>query len=367
MLSFFSKFRSGIESVKNKLTSSIKDIFHGKKFDPSKLDELEALLYVADIGVEATQNIIATAKRDCYEKDSKTDLKSLKVVCKDILLDILKGAECSLPSLLSTPKNASDPENPPIILKNAVRHVSCPYDGRTQNLENKSVNGNTYGSGSTYKEDSENHTAKNTFTPFVIGLVGTNGCGKTTTAAKLASFFIKRGKSVLIGACDTFRAAANEQIRSWSQQLHCDLIEGQSGADPASIAFDSCQAAISRQKNVVILDTAGRLPNNANLMSELVKIKKVIGKINPQFPQHLWLVIDAHLGTNGITSALKFHEALGISGIIVTKLDGTSRGGAVVGIYQKLHVPIYFIGTGETDDALVPFVIHDYVCALVGA
>jgi fused signal recognition particle receptor len=181
----------------------------------------------------------------------------------------------------------------------------------------------------------------------------------------LASFFTHNGESVIVGACDTFRAAANEQIKIWAEQLNFDLVESHMGADPASVAYDTCQAAISRGKKIAILDTAGRLHNKSNLMAELVKIKKVIGKINPAFPQHLWLVVDAHLGANSITSAQKFHEELGLTGVIVTKLDGSSRGGTIVGIYQKLGIPVYFVGTGEGRDDLVPFVVEDYVQALV--
>jgi fused signal recognition particle receptor len=202
--------------------------------------------------------------------------------------------------------------------------------------------------------------------PLVIVLIGSNGSGKTTTAAKLAGFFTENGKSVIIGACDTFRAAANEQIKIWAERLHFDLVESQRGADPASVAFDTCQAAVSRGRDVVILDTAGRLHNKSQLMGELVKIKKVMGGINPLFPQHLWLVADAHLGTNTITSAQKFHRELGITGIILTKLDGVGRGGAIVGIYQKLGIPVYFMGTGEGPTDLVPFVVEEYVQALVG-
>ncbi|MDR1590728.1 MAG: signal recognition particle-docking protein FtsY [Puniceicoccales bacterium] len=317
MFRLFSKVRARIESAKNKLTASFKSIFHGEKLDPSAMDQIEALLYSADIGVETTENILA-AIRSARENNPQMRGKEVSMICQNVLFDVFRGVDHSVETLLKNEK---------IVAEGAIGEVPTP--------------------------------------PLVIGLIGTNGSGKTTTAAKLAGFFRDNGKSVIVGACDTFRAAANEQIRIWAEQLHFDLVESQRGADPASVAFDTCQAAISRGRDVVILDTAGRLHNKSNLMAELAKMKKVIGRINSDFPQHLWLVADAHLGTNTITSAQKFHEELGLTGMIITKLDGTSRGGAIVGIYQKLRIPVYFIGTGEGHGDLMPFVFDEYVRTLV--
>lgn len=204
-----------------------------------------------------------------------------------------------------------------------------------------------------------------THEPLVIALIGSNGSGKTTTAAKLAYYFAQQGKSVIVGACDTFRAAANEQLKRWAEQLQFDLVESHTGADPSSVAFDTCQAALSRHKDIVILDTAGRLHNKANLMAELQKLKRAIGKVHNSFPQHIWSVIDASLGSNAIVSTEKFHEAIGLTGTVITKLDGSSRGGTLVGIYQKLGIPVYFIGIGERCEDLEPFHINDYVTALL--
>jgi fused signal recognition particle receptor len=322
MFGLFSKVYARVESTKNKLTSTFKNIFQGKKLDQNSIDQIEALLYSADIGVEVTENIIAAIKV-AYKNNPQMRDQEMGMICEHTLREVLRGADRSPGTLLENEKWVQNVglgdsrENPPTI-------------------------------------------------PLVIALIGTNGSGKTTTAAKLAGFFTANGKSVIVGACDTFRAAANEQIKIWAEQLSFDLVESQRGADPASVAFDTCQAAVSRGKNVVILDTAGRLHNKSNLMAELVKLKKVIGRINPAFPQHLWLVADVHLGTNTITSAKKFHEELGLTGMVVTKLDGTSRGGAIVGIYQKLGVPVYFVGTGESYTDLVPFAVDEYVHALVG-
>jgi fused signal recognition particle receptor len=327
MFGFFSKARSKIGLVTNRLTSTFKSIFQGKKLDQNSVDEIEALLYSADMGVETTENIIS-AITAAHKNNSQMREQEVGVICKNVLLDVLRGADRSPDALLHKGQEAIK----------EVEKITFQNDDKSEDFP----------------------------TPTVICLMGTNGSGKTTTTAKLAGFFRENGQSVIVGACDTFRAAANEQIKTWAQQLNFDLVESHGGADPASVAFDTCQAAISRRKNIAILDTAGRLHNKSNLMAELVKMKKVIGKINPHFPQHLWLVIDAHLGSNTITSAQKFHEELGLTGIIVTKLDGSSRGGTIVGIYQKLKIPIYFMGTGEGWDDLIPFSVDDYVHALVG-
>jgi fused signal recognition particle receptor len=324
MFDFFTNIRARMESSKNKLAAALRSIFHGKTLDPGAIDRIEALLYSADVGVEATENIIA-AIGAAHASNPQMGERDVGLICKNVLLDMLRGADRSPETLWAKGKFSSGDSS----------------EGDGGNLRESAV-------------------------PLVIVLVGVNGSGKTTTAAKLAEFFTKNGRSVIVGACDTFRAAANEQIKIWAERLSFDLVGSNRGADAASVAFDTCRAAVSRGKGVVILDTAGRLHNKSNLMAELVKLKKVIGKVDSIFPQHLWLVIDGHLGENAITSAKKFHEALGLTGIIVTKLDGTSRGGAVIGIYRQLGIPVYFIGTGEGQGDLVPFEVGEYVCVLVG-
>lgn len=203
--------------------------------------------------------------------------------------------------------------------------------------------------------------------PEVIALVGVNGAGKTTTAAKLAHRFAENGKSVILGACDTFRAAANEQISAWAETLKIDLVPGRHGADAAAVAFDTVRAAQARERDIAILDTAGRLHTKSHLIEELKKIARVVGKLDPQAPHHRWLVVDGTLGSNSIEQARIFHEAFCLTGLVVTKLDGTSRGGALVGIWRELRIPIYFVGLGEKPEDLQPFSVENYAAAVFNA
>ena len=202
--------------------------------------------------------------------------------------------------------------------------------------------------------------------PEVICLIGVNGSGKTTTTAKLGHLYQNEGYSLLIGACDTFRAAANEQIKYWADQLKIDIVASHHGADSAAVAFDAYEAAKSRGRDIVILDTAGRLHTKSNLMKELEKLKRVIQKQDPEAPHHSWLVVDGSLGSNSIEQARVFNETFPLTGLIVTKLDGTSRGGALVGIYRELKLPIYFVGLGEQPDDLQPFSAKNYANAIFG-
>ena len=197
-------------------------------------------------------------------------------------------------------------------------------------------------------------------------MIGVNGSGKTTTTAKLAYKFKLDGQSVLMAACDTFRAAAVEQLKSWATRLELDIVASHSGADAAAVAFDAWQAAKARGKDWLIVDTAGRLHTKGNLMEELAKIRRVLQKHDPAAPQHRWLVVDGSLGANSIEQARVFHQSFGLTGLIVTKLDGTSRGGAIVGIYRQLKIPIYFIGLGEQPEDLQPFSAENYAKAVFG-
>jgi fused signal recognition particle receptor len=201
--------------------------------------------------------------------------------------------------------------------------------------------------------------------PEVIALVGINGCGKTTTAAKLALHLAHLGHSPLIGACDTYRAAANEQIFTWARRFHLDLVQSQRGADAAAVAFDALSAAVARGRDVAILDTAGRLHTKSNLLDELAKMDRVLHRRFPSITRHRWLVIDGSLGTNSIEQARQFHEAIQLTGLLITKLDGSSRGGSLFPIQRELALPIYFIGTGETPDSLQPFTCDDYLRAML--
>lgn len=200
--------------------------------------------------------------------------------------------------------------------------------------------------------------------PYVIMVVGVNGTGKTTTIGKLASQFKQRGKKVLIAAADTFRAAASEQLEVWSERAGVDIIRNQPGADPASIAFDSLQAAISRKLDVLIVDTAGRLHTKSNLMEELKKIHRVLGKLDPEAPHEILLVLDATTGQNGLSQAKQFTSDVGVNGIVLTKLDGTAKGGIVLAISKEMGLPVKFIGVGEKVDDLEPFDQAEFVEAL---
>jgi fused signal recognition particle receptor len=200
--------------------------------------------------------------------------------------------------------------------------------------------------------------------PLVIMVIGVNGVGKTTTIGKTAHKFRSQGKSVMLVAADTFRAAAIEQLLIWGERVGADVIKQGTGADPSAVAFDALSAACSRKVDVVLIDTAGRLHTKVNLMEELQKIHRVIGKKLPGAPHEVWLVLDATTGQNAISQAETFNDALGVTGIILTKLDGTAKGGIVVGISQQLKIPIKYIGIGEKVDDLRPFNSEDFVQAI---
>lgn len=200
--------------------------------------------------------------------------------------------------------------------------------------------------------------------PHVILIVGVNGTGKTTTVGKLANVYRSEGRSVLICAADTFRAAAVEQLAVWAERADVDLVRAQSGADPAAVTFDAVSAAKARGRDIVIVDTAGRLHTRANLMSELDKIRRVVGRVVPGAPHEVLLVVDATVGQNGLVQAREFMSASGANGIVLTKLDGTAKGGVAVAIAHDLKIPIRYVGVGEGLDDLVPFDAPTYVNAL---
>jgi len=294
---FLSKMRNGLRKTSEKIAQSVGGVFGSGKLDESILLQIEEALYAADFGVETTAEVLE-AISIAYRKNKDLRGKEAAEIGATVLEKILQGAE-----------------------------------GRFEPGEQR---------------------------PTVVALIGVNGSGKTTTSAKLAHLFQNKGNSVLVGACDTFRAAANEQLKVWSERLQLDLIGSQKGADPASVAFDSFAAAVHRKKDLLILDTAGRLHNKSNLMEELKKIRRVLSKLREDAPEERWLVVDGSLGTNSIQQAKVFHEAFDLTGLIVTKLDGTSRGGALVGIYRELALPIHFIGLGEQPEDLQAFSVEEY-------
>lgn len=200
--------------------------------------------------------------------------------------------------------------------------------------------------------------------PHVIFVIGVNGNGKTTSVAKLAHFYKAQGKKVLIGACDTFRAAGVDQLEIWANRLEIDIVKGKLQSDPAAVAFDTVQAAKSRGSDIVIIDTAGRLHTRDDLMQELEKVRRVIGKACPGSPHETLLVLDATVGQNGVTQAMTFHQFTPITGLILTKLDGTAKGGTSISIQKKLGLPIKFVGTGEGISDLEPFDAPAFVNSL---
>jgi fused signal recognition particle receptor len=202
--------------------------------------------------------------------------------------------------------------------------------------------------------------------PFVIMVVGVNGVGKTTTIGKLAFNYRSSGKHVIIGAADTFRAAANEQLEIWAQRAGVDIIQQQHGSDPAAVAYDTLQSALARKADVVIIDTAGRLHTKTNLMEELKKIKRVMAKLMPDAPHEVLLVLDATTGQNAIQQARQFGQAVDVTGLVVTKLDGTAKGGVVIGVSSELAMPVKYIGVGEQINDLQVFDHDAFVAALFG-
>ena len=203
--------------------------------------------------------------------------------------------------------------------------------------------------------------------PYVISVVGVNGTGKTSTIGKLSKLYSMNGKKVVLAACDTFRAAAVEQLRIWSERANVDFINQGQGADSAAVAFDAISHAVSKGKDIVIIDTAGRLHTRSNLMEELKKVHRVIGKASPGAPSEVLLVLDATTGQNGLVQAKKFKEAVDVTGIVLTKLDGTAKGGIIFAIVKELGIPVRYIGVGEREDDLKPFDSREFVNALLSS
>jgi fused signal recognition particle receptor len=303
MFGLLKKFKSGFARTTQSLFGAVGGIFGRKELDADSIDALEEALYGADFGVETSEEIIEGIQVAFKADKSLRGLDAAEIGAK-VLRRVLEGAE---------------------------------------------------GKFGDEKPGTE-----------VIMLLGVNGSGKTTTTAKLGNLYKNNGRSVLLAACDTFRAAANEQIKIWADRLGLDLIASKHGADAAAVAFDAYQAAQSRDRDLLIIDTAGRLHNKSHLMGELEKIIRVLRKNDQSAPHHRWLVIDGSIGSNSIEQARIFHKAINLTGLVITKLDGTSRGGALVGIYRELKIPIYFVGLGEQPDDLQPFTVDNYVSAVFG-
>jgi len=328
MFGYFKKFKDGFAKTVSAIASKTAAIFGRGPIDASSLETLEEALYTADFGVETTEEILQEIKQ-AYKREKVLRGQEAAAIGAAVLKRVLAGSEGRLDGPLPPPPPATIP---PLPLSGTASPLPDP-------------------------------TTPN---PIVIAMIGVNGSGKTTTSAKLAWKLKEDGKSVILAACDTFRAAAVEQLKSWADRLDLEIIASHTGADSAAVAFDAWRAAKSRGRDYLIVDTAGRLHTKSNLLEELAKIRRVLQKNDPNAPQHRWLVVDGSLGSNSIEQAKVFHQTFGLTGLVVTKLDGTSRGGALVGIYRQLQLPIYFLGLGEKAEDLQPFSIDNYVNAVFG-
>ena len=374
MLGFFKTFAEKCAKVRQSITRSVVAIFSKPSLSADDRQSLERSLYEADFGVDTVEYVL---KRVTEASKTNKTVDGAELL-RQILTELLQGSEGN-PLLVSSEVAAGGPSGTSETVegKKCRGNTSEGQVSRPTVLEQQTTNGTSRSDTPFTSIDGSPSFDKNTSLPQspsktqavdlqVILLLGINGAGKTTTAAKLAHFFEKNNRRTLLGSCDTFRAAADQQLKTWAERLKLDCIGSQQRADAASVAYDVCQAGLHRGYQRVILDTAGRLHTKTSLTEELKKMVRVLHKCHPSFPQHRWLVIDGSLGTNSLQQAKLFHEAVGLTGLIVTKLDGTSKGGALVGIYQTLHVPIYFVGLGEKAEDLQPFAAASYVEALIG-
>jgi fused signal recognition particle receptor len=303
-VSFFEKLKEGLSKTHYGFVEKIDRLFLGKKLiDQDLLDELESLLFAADLGVKTSSQLIEGVQQG-LRRGELQEPEKVKEFIKQEMFRILRSGERPLSINFSQTK------------------------------------------------------------PFVFMVVGVNGVGKTTTIAKIAHQYSLQGRKVLIGAADTFRAAAVEQLEIWAKRVEADLIKQSKGSDPSAVAFDSIHAAKARNIDLVFIDTAGRVHTKVNLMEELKKAKRIIGRECPGAPHEILLILDATTGQNAISQAKLFNEAIGVTGIALTKLDGTAKGGIIVGITEELNIPIRFIGVGEGMEDLKEFNATEFVQAL---
>lgn len=300
---FFKRLRARLNRGDSWLTRDITEFVPGGRIDDETLEEIETRLLMADVGVDTTENIMAALNKNLARKE-KRDSEALRDGLKRTLTDVLKPGEAPL------------------------------------TLGDKR--------------------------PFVLLMVGVNGAGKTTTAGKLARRFKDAGLSVMLAAADTFRAAAVEQLQAWGERNDVPVVAQASGADPAAVVFDAMSAAQARNIDVLIADTAGRLQNQQGLMDELAKVKRVIARHDETAPHEVMLVIDGSQGQNALQQARLFNDALGLTGITVTKLDGSAKGGVILAIVDTLGIPVRFIGIGEQLEDMQPFEAEGFASALLG-
>jgi fused signal recognition particle receptor len=300
---FFKRLRAKLNVGPAWLTTDITELLPGRKIDAEVLDDLETRLITADVGIEATEKIL----EDLRKRVARQELNDVDALLK--------------------------------ALKQSMSHILTPVE-RPFAVDPK-------------------------FKPFVILVVGINGAGKTTTIGKLSARLLAEGKSVMLAAGDTFRAAAREQLEVWAERNNVPIVSQQSGAEPAAVIFDAFNAARARQIDVLIADTAGRLHTQTHLMDELKKVKRVLARIDPTAPHEVLLVLDGTIGQNAVAQAEEFNKGLGVTGLVITKLDGTAKGGVVLAIAQRLKIPIRFIGVGEQSEDFGVFSASEFVSALL--
>jgi fused signal recognition particle receptor len=300
---FFKRLRAKLNQGPSWLTTDISELLPGRKIDAEILDDLETRLITADVGVEATSRILEELRKRVARKELN-DVDALLKALNDAMSQILAPVEQAL------------------VINPAAK-------------------------------------------PFVILVVGINGAGKTTTIGKLSARLLAEGKTVMLAAGDTFRAAAREQLEIWAERNNVPIVAQQSGSEPAAVIFDALNAARARHIDVLIADTAGRLHTQTHLMDELKKVKRVLARLDPTAPHEVLLVLDGTIGQNAVAQAEEFNKGLGVTGLVITKLDGTAKGGVVLAIAQRLKIPIRFIGVGEQSEDFGVFSASEFVAALL--
>src|ERR1700735_1314291 len=300
---FFKRLRAKLNQGPAWLTADIADLLPGRKIDAEILDELETRLITADVGVEASSRILEELRKRVARKELN-DVDALLKALHEAMSQILAPVE------------------QPLVIDPAAK-------------------------------------------PFVILVVGINGAGKTTTIGKLSARLLAEGKSVMLAAGDTFRAAAREQLEVWAERNNVPIVAQQSGSEPAAVIFDALKAARARNIDVLIADTAGRLHTQTHLMDELKKVTRGLARLDPTAPHEVLLVLDGTIGQNAVAQAEEFNKGLGVTGLVITKLDGTAKGGVVLAIAQKLNIPIRFVGVGEQTEDFGVFDASDFVSALL--
>jgi len=300
---FFKRLRAKLNTGPAWLTTDIKELLPGRKIDAEILDDLETRLITADVGVEATSRILDDLRTRVARKELN-NVEALLAALQAAMLGILKPVER------------------PLAIGSSIK-------------------------------------------PYVILVVGINGAGKTTTIGKLAHRLLAERRTVMLAAGDTFRAAAREQLEVWAARNKVSMVSQQAGAEPAAVIYDGLQAARARNIDVLIADTAGRLHTQAHLMDELKKVKRVLARLDPTAPHEVLLVLDGTIGQNAIAQAEEFNKGIGVTGLVITKLDGTAKGGVVLAIAQKLKIPIRFVGVGEQTEDFGVFNAAEFVSALL--